>query len=81
MKPKNRWKGWLLVSCLATAGAISTTPVPSRACVFLKEFQKSSKAAAHVSVWERVVYSLIEANNQTTERRAPSSVTTTVRAA
>jgi hypothetical protein len=53
---------------------ISTTPVPSRACVFFKEFRKSSKAGAHVSVWERVVYSLIEANNQTTER-APVTIT------
>jgi hypothetical protein len=42
--------------------------------VFFKEFRKSSKAGAHVSVWERVVYSLIEANNQTTER-APATIT------
>jgi hypothetical protein len=74
MKALNRWKGLLLVGCLTGAGMISTTPVPSRACVFFKEFQKSSKAGAHVSVWERVVYSLIEANNQTT-RRAPSVTT------
>ena len=50
---------------------VSSTNVPTKACVFLHEFQKSSKAGERVSVWERIVYSLIEANNQTTELRAP----------
>jgi hypothetical protein len=58
---------------------VSTTRVPTKACVFIQEFKKSSKAGDRVSVWERVVYSLIEANHQTTELRAPavSNVDTT----
>ena len=54
--------------------SVSSTSIPTKACVFLHEFKKSSKAGDRVSVWERVVYSLIEANHQTTELRAPSSV-------
>jgi hypothetical protein len=55
---------------------VSSTSVPTKACVFLHEFKKSSKAGDRVSVWERVVYSLIEANNQTTELRAPLEIPT-----
>ena len=51
---------------------VSSTRVPTKACVFLHEFKKSSKAGERVSVWERVVYSLIEASHQTTERHAPA---------
>jgi hypothetical protein len=54
---------------------VSSTRVPAKACVFIHEFKKSSKAGDRVSVWERVVYSLIEANHQTTERRAPAGIT------
>jgi hypothetical protein len=57
---------------------VSSTRVPTKACVFLHEFKKSSKAGDRVSVWERVVYSLIEANHQTTERRAPFTSVNTI---
>jgi hypothetical protein len=67
------WKGILMAGTLAMAAGISTTPFPVKACVFLHEFEKSSKSGDQVSVWERVVYSLIEANHQTTKQRAPSS--------
>jgi hypothetical protein len=70
----NAWKGFLLAGTLAIAAGISATPFPAKACVFLHEFEKSSKSGAHVSIWERVVYSLIEANHQTSERRAPDSI-------
>jgi hypothetical protein len=55
------------------AAGINATPFPAKAYVFLQEFEKSSKSGAQVSVWERIVYSLIEANHQTTKQRAPRS--------
>ena len=68
------WKGLVLAGGLAVMASVSSTSIPTKACVFLHEFKKSSKAGDRVSVWERVVYSLIEANHQTTELRAPSPV-------
>ena len=45
---------------------ISNTRLPERTCVFVHEFRKTSKSGSRVSVWERVVYSLIEARQQAT---------------
>jgi hypothetical protein len=70
-----RWKGLVLAGTLVVAGGVSITPIPVQACVFVHEFQKSSKSGAHVSVWERVVYSLIEARHQTADRPAPRAAT------
>ena len=67
------WKGLVLAGALAVMVGVSSTRVPAKACVFLHEFQKSSKAGDRVSIWERVVYSLIEANHRTEDRRAPVS--------
>jgi hypothetical protein len=71
----NRWKGWILAGGLIAAGGISTTPVPSRACVFVQEFHKLSETRSEAGIWERVVYSLIEASQPTTNRSAPHSST------
>jgi hypothetical protein len=65
------YKGILMAGTLAIAIGVSETPFPAKACVFLQEFEKSSKSGAQVSVWERIVYSLIEAKNQTTQQHAP----------
>ena len=62
-----------MAGTLAGVASVTTTPFPSKACVFLQEFEKSSKSEAQVSVWERIVYSLIEASQQTSEQRAPHS--------
>ena len=65
MKPK-RWKGVLLAGGLMVALGISNTRLPERTCVFIHEFHKTSKSGSQVSVWERIVYSLIEAKQQAT---------------
>jgi len=65
MKPK-RWKGALLAGGLMVALEISNTRLPERTCVFIHEFHKTSKSGSRVSVWERIVYSLIEAKQQVT---------------
>ncbi|HYP08683.1 MAG TPA: hypothetical protein VER03_20780 [Bryobacteraceae bacterium] len=57
------------------AGGISTTPVPERACIFVQQFHKLSNTPVEVGVWERVVYSLIEASQPAKNRRAPNSST------
>jgi len=64
MKVK-RWKAALLAGSLAlSAVVVADTPLPGKASIFYHEFRKTSKSGARVSVWERVVYSLMEANNQ-----------------
>jgi hypothetical protein len=73
MRP-SRWKGWFLAGGLIMAGGISTTPVPSKACVFVQQFQKLSQTRAESGIWERVVYSLIEASQSNPNRRAPHSL-------
>ena len=72
------WKRFLMAGTLAAVAGIGVTPFPSKACVFLQEFEKSSKSGAQVSIWERVVYSLIEASQQTSEQRAPHSISASV---
>jgi hypothetical protein len=54
-----------IAGTLCTIALLSSTPIPSRACVFVQKFEQSSKAGRHVSVWERVVYSLIQAQAPT----------------
>jgi hypothetical protein len=46
---------------LVGAGFLMTTPLPSQALVFAREFERSGKGTAKVSFQERVVYSLLEA--------------------
>jgi len=72
------YKGMLMVGTLAIAAGVSTTPFPAKACIFFQEFEKSSKSGAQVSVWERIVYSLIEARNQTTQQHAPGETNASV---
>ena len=59
-----RWKGALLAGSLALAALVASTPLPGRASVFYHEFRKTSKSGSQVSIWERIVYSLMEAKNQ-----------------
>ena len=49
------------MTTLVCAGLLSVSPVGSRACLFLQEFEKSGKASGRVSLVERVVYSLVRA--------------------
>ena len=64
-----------MVATLAFGGlvSISTSPVPSRACLFLQEFESSSKAGDRVSLIERVVYSLIQANDRAAREHKSAS--------
>jgi hypothetical protein len=64
------------VALLGLAGGTATTTTyPIRAYFFVQEFERTSKGKHQVSVWERVVYSLIEANNRDAEcRRAPRTI-------
>lgn len=46
---------------LATGGiAMAPIPDPCSASVFLQEFERSGRTGHHVSVWERIFYSLME---------------------
>ncbi|MDZ4801825.1 MAG: hypothetical protein SGI92_27020 [Bryobacteraceae bacterium] len=63
-----RLRGWRQITVglvLAGAGMLMTTPLPSQALVFAREFERSGKGTAQVSLQERVVYSLLEATEQT----------------
>lgn len=50
-----------------------TTTVPVQAYTFVAEFERSSSGTNKVSFLERVLYSLIEANNRGAQCRAPRS--------
>jgi hypothetical protein len=65
------WRSLLAIALLGGAGAVSTTPIPARAYVFVQEFEKSSRNNNQLSFWERVVFSLIEARNRGADCRAP----------
>jgi len=56
---------------LGLSGTALTTSLPARAVVFVREMERSSQGSNQVSIWERVVYSLIEANNRGADCRAP----------
>jgi hypothetical protein len=49
---------------LAAIALFAVSPIPSRTCLFLQAFESSSKAGSQVSLVERVVYSLIQANER-----------------
>lgn len=51
-----------------------TTTVPVRAYAFVTVLEKSSSGTNKVSFLERVLYSLIEADNRGGQCRAPRSV-------
>ena len=65
------WKALLAIAILGGSGAVMTTPIPARAIAFVERFEKSSRTAEKVGFWERVVYSLIEANDRGADCRAP----------
>jgi hypothetical protein len=64
-----RWKRAVIAGVLAGAALLSISPVASRAAIFIEEFESSSRASNRVSLVERVVYSLIQAERGA--RRAP----------
>ena len=65
------WKALLAIAILGGSGAVMTTPIPARAYAFVQDFEKTSRTTEKVSFWERVVYSLIEANDRGADCRAP----------
>jgi hypothetical protein len=58
------WRGAIAAGVLAFLGILSLSPVPSRACLFFQEFESSAKSSTRVSLAERVVYSLVQANDR-----------------
>ena len=56
---------------LGLSGSALQTDIPAQAVVFVQEMEKSSKGPTRVSIWERVVYSLLEANNRGADCRTP----------
>ncbi len=67
----NGWRTLIAVAILSGTGALMSTPIPCRAYVFVQTLEQTSKNAKQVSFWERVVYSLIEAENRGADSRAP----------
>ena len=65
------WRSIAAVTLFALVGAAASSPYPARAYVFIQEFERASKSGNQVSFWERVVYSLIEANDRGADCRAP----------
>jgi hypothetical protein len=57
----------------ATGAMTMTTSLPLQAYTFVREFERSSSSPNKVSFLERVLYSLIEANNRSQQCRAPRS--------
>jgi hypothetical protein len=64
------WRGAVALGILAVVGLISMSPVPSRACLFLQEFESSAKAGSRVSLMERVIYSLFRAERGSAAKSA-----------
>ena len=56
---------------LGLTGTAFQTQIPAQAVVFVQEMERSSKGPNRVSIWERVVYSLLEANNRAADCRTP----------
>ncbi len=69
------WRALAAMAILGGTGAVMTTPIPARAYVFVQQMDKTSRTAGDVGFWERVVYSLIEANNRGADCRAPRFLT------
>jgi hypothetical protein len=55
------WRGAVAIGTLAGVGLISVSPIGSKACLFVQQFESSSKASDRVSLVQRIVYSLIQA--------------------
>jgi hypothetical protein len=70
----------LTILTLATA-TLATPLLPDRlppeAIVFVQEFERVSKEDSGLGIWERVVYSLVEAKSQVQHRRAPEAKSAT----
>ena len=69
--PRRSQKAAVAVLALGLSGTAFTTTIPARAAVFVRELERTSKGTNQVSIWERVVYSLIEANNRAADCRTP----------
>ncbi|MBC7928174.1 MAG: hypothetical protein H7039_21220 [Bryobacteraceae bacterium] len=66
----SRWNSLTAGAILTATAFMMSTPLPSQAVVFVREFEKSGQGTARVSLQERVVYSLLEAAGQTANHRA-----------
>jgi len=64
----------VIAIALLGIGVAGHTPLPAQACVFVREMARTGKGNAKISIWERVVYSLIEANEKTGRDRAPGQI-------
>jgi hypothetical protein len=71
---RTRIRAAAAVALLTATGAVMTTTVPVRAYTFVTELERSSSGNNKVSFLERVLYSLMEANNRGAQCRAPRSV-------
>jgi hypothetical protein len=63
------WRGAAAAAALAGFLVAGVSPYSTRACLFLQEFENSSKAGGRVSLVERVVYSLIQAKDREDRNR------------
>ena len=61
---RNGWK-LLLIGCLMAGGGTYGTPIAAKAQIFLEQYERLSNSERKVGIWERVVYSLMEVNQQT----------------
>ena len=71
-----------LIAVFTVAALSFTTPLlpdslPCEAALFVEEFEKVSKEDTGLGVWERVVYSVVEAKSRSRNLRAPETKPTT----
>jgi hypothetical protein len=69
-----RIRAAVAVTILGAAGAVMPATFPAQAFTFVKELERSSSGPHKVSFLERVLYSLIEADNHGAQCRAPETV-------
>jgi hypothetical protein len=67
----------LTLAAMTLATPLVPDRLPLEAVVFVKEFERVSKQDTGLGIWERVVYSLVEAKSQVRHRRAPEGKSAT----
>jgi hypothetical protein len=70
---RTRIRTAVAVAVLGVTGAVMSTTAPVKAYTFVAELERSSSGTNKVSFLERVLYSLIEANNRGAQCRAHRS--------
>ena len=56
---------------LVVVSGLASQSVGLQACTFVQQFEKAGRSATRLSFQERVLYSLIEAKDQSCKCRAP----------